>query len=323
MILESIIIVGFALLIDFVFGDPKNRYHPTAWIGALIAKLTPLGQNPNQKFERIGGIFVVTIPIGITVSLLLLLDFGISLLSTDWITLVVSVVVGALLLKTTVAIKGMERYAMAVVESIEMDNLDSARANLSMIVKRNTADLDKNHVISGVLESVSENTVDGITGPLFYYAIFGLPGAFVYRVVNTADSMVGYKNNIFKNLGWFTATCDTVLNYIPSRLTGFVMIISAALLQNNWKESYQIMIRDGKKTESPNAGYPMAALAGALGTKFEKVNHYKLGSGQITLTKEHIHSAISIMKLTSLLFFGIVTVPTITVLSLIGWWIHA
>ncbi|WP_428325879.1 cobalamin biosynthesis protein [Nitrosopumilus sp.] len=323
MILESIIIVGFALIIDFIFGDPKNRYHPTAWIGGLIAKLTPLGQNQNQKLEKIGGIFVVTIPVGITVSLLLLLDFGISFLSTDWITLVVSVVVGALLLKTTIAIKGMERYAMAVVESLEMDNLDSARVNLSMIVKRNTSDLDKNHVISGVLESVSENTVDGITGPLFYYAIFGLPGAFVYRIVNTADSMIGYKNNIFKNLGWFAATCDTVLNYIPSRLTGLVMIISAALLQNNWKESYQIMIRDGKKTESPNAGYPMAALAGALGTKFEKVNHYKLGSGEITLTKEHVRSAISIMKLTSLLFFGIVTIPIITVLSLIGWWIHA
>jgi len=192
-----------------------------------------------------------------------------------------------------------------------------------MIVKRNTSNLDKNHVISGVLESVSENTVDGITGPLFYYAIFGLPGAFVYRIINTADSMIGYKTEIFKNLGWFAATCDTILNYIPSRLTGLIMIISAAILQNNWKESYKTMIRDGKKTESPNAGYPMAALAGALGTKFEKVNHYKLGNGERTLTKEHVHSAISIMKLTSVLFFGIVIVPIVTVLTFIGWWIHA
>ncbi len=323
MILESLIIVGFALVLDLAFGDPKNRYHPTAWIGGLIAKLTPLGQNQNQKLEKMGGIFVVTIPIGIVVSLLLILDLGISLISTDWITLVVSVLMGALLLKTTIAIKGMERYALAVVESLEMNNLDSARDNLSMIVKRNTSNLDKNHVISGVLESVSENTVDGITGPLFYYAIFGLPGAFVYRIINTADSMIGYKTEIFKNLGWFAAICDTILNYIPSRLTGLIMIISAAILQNNWKESYKTMIRDGKKTESPNAGYPMAALAGALGTKFEKVNHYKLGNGERTLTKEHVHSAISIMKLTSVLFFGIVIVPIVTVLTFIGWWIHA
>ncbi|MBI1663660.1 MAG: cobalamin biosynthesis protein [Nitrosopumilus sp.] len=323
MILESLIVVGFALMLDFVFGDPKNKYHPTAWIGGLIAKLTPLGQNQNQKIERLGGIFVVSIPIGIVVTLLLILDFGISFLTTDWMTLVVSVVIGILLLKTTIAIKGMERYAMAVVESLEIDDMDSARTNLSMIVKRNTSNLDKNHVISGVLESVSENTVDGITGPLFYYAIFGLPGAFVYRIINTADSMIGYKTDIFKNLGWFAATCDTVLNYIPSRLTGFVMIISSVILQNNWKESYKIMIRDGKKTESPNAGYPMAALAGALGTKFEKINHYKLGDGEITLTKEHVSSAISIMKLTSILFFGIVIIPIISILTLIGWWIHA
>ena len=198
-----------------------------------------------------------------------------------------------------------------------------ARNNLSMIVKRNTTDLDKDHIISGVLESISENTVDGITGPMFYYAFFGLPGAFVYRVINTADSMIGYKTDIFKNIGWFAATCDSILNYIPSRLTGLIMIISAAILQNNWKESYKIMIRDGKKTESPNAGYPMAALAGALETKFEKINHYKLGQGEIALTKDHVYSAIAIMKLTSILFLGMIVVPIIYVLSLIGWWTHA
>jgi len=323
MILESIVIIAFALGLDFVFGDPKSRYHPTAWIGTLIAMLTPLAKNKNAYVEKLGGIFVVAITVGVVVTLLLILDTGISLLTTNWLVIVVSVVVGTILLKTTIAIRGMERYALAVVDSLDQDNLDSARANLAMIVKRNTKNLDKNHVISGVLESISENTVDGITGPLFYYALFGLPGAFVYRIINTADSMVGYKTDIFKNVGWFAATCDTILNYIPSRLTGLIMIISAAILQNNWKESYKIMIRDGNKTESPNAGYPMAALAGALETKFEKINHYKLGDGDITLTKEHVNSALTMMKLTSILFFGIVTIPVITILSLIGWWIHA
>ena len=323
MILESIVIVAFALGLDFVFGDPKSRYHPTAWIGTLIAKLTPLAKNQSRYIEKLGGIFVVIITVGVVVTLLSILDIGISLLTTNWLIIVASIVVGAILLKTTIAIRGMERYALAVVDSLEQDNLDSARANLAMIVKRNTKNLDKNHVFSGVLESISENTVDGITGPLFYYALFGLPGAFVYRIINTADSMIGYKTDIFKNVGWFAATCDSILNYIPSRLTGLVMIISAALLQNNWKESYKIMIRDGKKTESPNAGYPMAALAGALETKFEKINHYKLGNGEIILTKQHVYSAITMMKLTSVLFFGIVTIPIITILSVFGWWIHA
>ncbi len=322
MIFESITIIGFAILIDLIFGDPKNRYHPTAWIGTLIAKFTTLAKHQNPIFEKIGGVLIIVIISSIVILLLLSLDFGISLIFTDYISLVVSVLVGIMLLKSTIAIRGMEKHAINVLESLENNNLNMARNHLSMIVKRNTTNLDKNHILSGVLESISENTVDGITGPMFYYAFFGLPGAFFYRIVNTADSMIGYKNDLFKNLGWFTATCDTILNYIPSRLTGLMMIISAAILHNNWRHSYKIMMRDGKKTESPNAGYPMAALAGALETKFEKINHYKLGDGEIILTKQHVISAINIMKLTSVLFFGIITVPIILILSFIGWWIY-
>ncbi len=323
MIFESILIAIFAIMLDFIFGDPKNKYHPTAWMGMVLAKLIPITKNQNRYVEKFGGIFVVVIAVGIVIMLLSILDIGISLLTTDWITVIVSVLIGMILLKTTIAIRGMERYALAVIDSLDDGNLDLVRTNLSMIVKRNTKNLDKNHIISGVLESVSENTVDGITGPLFYYALFGLPGAFLYRVINTADSMVGYKTEIFKNVGWFAATCDTVLNYIPSRLTALMMIISAAILQNNWKASYKIMLRDGRKTDSLNAGYPMAALAGALETKFEKLNHYNLGNVESTLTKEHVLSAIAIMKLSSLLFLGMITLPIITVLSLVGWWIHA
>lgn len=323
MIVESLLIIGFALLLDFKFGDPKNKYHPTAWIGSFLAKLTPITRNENYVMEKLGGISIVIVTSGLIILLLFTLNVGISLITIDYISLVISVIIGGLLLKSTLAIRGMEKHAKSVLESLDEKNIDMARNNLSMIVKRNTGNLDKNHILSGVLESISENTVDGITGPLFYYALFGLSGAFVYRVVNTADSMIGYKTDIFKNVGWFAANCDNILNYIPSRLTGLVMIISAAILQKNWRESYKIMIRDGKKTESPNAGYPMAALAGALETKFEKIDHYKLGDGEITLTKEHVYSAISIMKLTSILFFAMVTIPTIYILSLIGWWVHA
>ena len=322
MIIESITIIGFAILIDLIFGDPKNRYHPTAWIGTFIAKLTTITKNQNSTFEKIGGTIMIITISSVVVLLLFGLNFGISLISVDYISLILSVVIGALLLKTTIAIRGMEKHAISVLDSLESNDLDLARNYLSMIVKRNTTKLDKNHVLSGVLESISENTVDGITGPMFYYAFFGLFGAFVYRIINTADSMVGYKNDIFKNLGWFTAKCDTILNYIPSRLTGLIMVISAAILQNNWKNSYKVMIRDGKKTESLNAGYPMAALAGALETKFEKINHYKLGDGEITLTRDHVLSAIKIMKLTSILFFGIITIPIIFVLSILGWWLY-
>jgi len=323
MILEGIVIVGFALLLDFLMGDPKTKYHPTAWIGKLIAVLVPFTRNNSPKKELFGGILIVFIVVAIVSTLLVALDFGISLLTIDIVSLVVSIAVSSILLKTTIAIRGMQKHALAVVDALEKDNLDSARNHLSMIVKRNTKNLDKNHISSAVLESVSENTVDGITGPLFYYAIFGLPGAFVYRAINTIDSMVGYKTSLFRNIGWFGANCDTILNYIPSRLTGLVMILSALILGYNWKESFYIMRRDGKKLESPNAGFPIAALAGALGTKLEKINYYAVGDGNIEFTKSHIISAIRLMKVSSILFCGLVTVPIISALSFLGWWLHA
>ncbi|MBI4131733.1 MAG: cobalamin biosynthesis protein CobD, partial [Nitrosarchaeum sp.] len=221
------LVVFFALVLDFAVGDPRNKFHPTAWIGSLIAKLTPHTKHSSENLEKLGGIFIILISSGIVVSLLIFLNVGIKLITIDYMYIIISIIVGGILLKTTIAIKGMERHALAVVTALEQNNISSARDNLSMIVKRNTTNLDKNHVFSGVLESISENTVDGITGPLFYFAIFGLPGAFVYRVINTADSMIGYKTDIFKNVGWFGANCDKILNYIPSRLTGFIMILSA------------------------------------------------------------------------------------------------
>ncbi len=312
-------VVGFALGLDFALGDPKNKYHPTAWTGKLIAKLTPHAKNSG----KIGGIILVLAVVTIVLLSLIALDITIDLITIDYVSLIISIIFGTILLKTTIAIRGMEKHATAVVESIEHNDIERARKNLALIVKRNTKDLDKNHVLSGVLESVSENTVDGITGPLFYYGLFGLPGAFVYRAINTIDSMIGYKNSIFKNVGWFGANCDKVLNYVPSRLTALVMVLGAKIIGVDWKNSYQIMLRDGSKTESPNAGYPMAALAGALKTKFEKIEHYSLGDGSMEITKEHIKSAVTLMKVTSILFCGIVTIPLIVLLSYMGWWIHA
>ena len=323
MMIESLLIVGFALGLDFAVGDPKNRFHPTAWIGKFIGKIVPYGKTNSALTEKISGVLFVVIVTSIVSLILFAIDFGINLISVDILSLITSIVIGSILLKTTIAIRGMEHHAMKVVSAIENNNIESARKNLSMIVKRDTTNLDKNHVISGTLESVSENTVDGITGPLFYFGLFGIFGAFAYRTINTFDSMIGYKTQMFKNLGWFAANCDKILNYIPSRLTGLVMILGSFILKNNWKQSYQIMIRDNSKLESPNAGYPMAALAGALNTSFEKIDHYKIGDGSMELDATHIKSSIALMKITSLLFCGLVTIPLIVTLSYLGWWLHA
>ena len=206
----------------------------------------------------------------------------------------------------------MQRHAYAVVESLEGGaggGVERARASLSMIVKRKTGSLDEEHVISGVLESIGENTVDGATGSLFYYGLFGLPGAFAHRIVNTADSMAGYRGKMLGRLGWFAAHADTVLNYVPARLTGIAMVGASAALGYDWRGALRSMIRDGGSTESRNSGYPMAALAGALNVRLEKEGHYVLcGGGRAPSTRD-VRRAVSLMKATVLVFAAGVVVP--------------
>lgn len=318
-----------ALVLDFSFGDPKNRYHPTVWIGRLIGKFVPRTRSINPLIEKINGIAILILVVAI-VSILIFSFSSILKYVENFdlngiykiLFLSLSIISVGVLLKTTIAIKGMENHASKIMNALSKDDLDDARAKLSMIVKRNTKNLDKQHIISATLESISENIVDGITGPLFYYSIFGLVGAFVYRTVNTADSMVGYKTEIFQNVGWFSANCDKILNFLPSRLTSLVMILSCMILKQDWRHSIHIMKRDGPKTESPNAGYPMATLAGALGIRFEKIEHYVLGDGNSELSERHFTSAISIMKITSILFVLIFTIPMIILLSTLGWWFN-
>lgn len=329
MILIPVIAAIFALVLDFSFGDPKNRYHPTVWVGRLMGKFVPYARSINPLIEKINGMFLLILVVTI-VSILLFLFSSILKYVENFdlngiykiLFIGLSIILVGILLKTTIAIKGMENHASKIMDALSKNNLDDARTKLSMIVKRNTKNLDKQHIISATLESISENIVDGITGPLFYYSIFGLAGAFVYRTVNTADSMMGYKTEIFRNVGWFAANYDKILNFIPSRLTSLVMILSCMILKKDWKNSIHIMKRDGPKTESPNAGYPMATLAGALGIRFEKIEHYVLGDGNSELSERHFKSAISIMKLTSILFVLIFTIPLIVLLSSLGWWFN-
>ena len=315
-----ILVVVGALILDFAFGDPRSKYHPTAWVGTLIAKTIPFAKSQNPVTEKIGGILVTISITGLVAGLLF--SFQIFTGFDDIMSAILLAIIGSVLLKTTIAIHGLEKHGRLVMESISKNNLNEAQDRLAMLVKRSTKQLDKNHVISGVLETTSENIVDGVTGPLFYFGLFGLPGAFVYRTINTFDSMIGYRNSIFSNVGWFAANCDKVLNYIPARITGYVMVLSAMLVGADWKNSLHIMKSDGNKTSSPNAGIPMAAMAGALHTRFEKINHYSLGNGTAELDQTHFKSAILLMKTTCVLFCGLVTIPMMIILSYLGWWIH-
>lgn len=315
-----ILIAVGAILLDLAFGDPRSKYHPTAWVGTIIAKAIPFAKSQSKTQEKLAGMLVTISITGLVAGILVFFEVFASY--DDIVSTILFTLAGSVLLKTTIAIRGLEKHGSKVMESIKHNNLGEAQDRLAMLVKRSTKQLDKNHIVSGVLETTSENIVDGVTGPLFYFGLFGLPGAFVYRTINTFDSMVGYRNSIFSNVGWFAANCDKALNYIPARITGYVMVLSALLVGADWKNALYTMKSDGNKTSSPNAGIPMAAMAGALHTRFEKINHYTLGNGTTELDQTHFKSAILLMKVTCVLFCVMVTIPSIVILSYLGWWIH-
>jgi adenosylcobinamide-phosphate synthase len=299
--------------IDWLFGDPPSRYHPVAWLGRLIGFFVPRLKGGSEKAN--GTIFAISLLITVALAVHFLV------FATIYLAGVVElVVVSAIILKMTIAMKGMERHAKAIMNGLEAGDLAGSRQNLSMIVRRKTDDLDVQHILSATIECVSESTVDGITGPIFYYSLFGPAGAFAYRAVNTLDSMVGYKDDYFKEIGWLSARLDAVANYIPARITALLMVVSAKILGADWKNSFNILQRDHNKTFSLNSGYPMATMAGALRVRLEKIGHYALGDEQEPVTLEKCKEAISIMQLTTVLFCIVVSVPVMLVLYLAGWW---
>jgi adenosylcobinamide-phosphate synthase len=227
------------------------------------------------------------------------------------------IIVAAVLLKMTFAVKCMGQYTMPIGDAIEKGDVEAAKRLLPYIVRRDPSTLSERHVISAAVESIAESITDGITSPFFYFALFGVPGAFAYRVVNTLDSMVGYKDEANKNIGWFSASLDTIANYIPTRLTALLMVGSAYWLRENWRGSWRIMLRDRRNMPSVNAGWTIAAMAGALDTQLEKPGFYKLGDDHNTLAPGHIKRALRIMSLTLILFSVVIVFPILIVEGLI------
>jgi adenosylcobinamide-phosphate synthase len=211
-------------------------------------------------------------------------------------------VVGAFLLKSTFSVRGLRRAALKVKELLHGGKLGGARVEVKALVSRDTSRLDEPHLVSATVESVAENTSDSVIAPLFFFLLFGVPGAIGYRVVNTIDAMIGYHGE-YEYLGKFAARLDDGLNFIPARLSGLLLVAAAALLGSG-KRAWQVMLRDHAKTESINAGWPMSAAAGALRTRLEKVGYYRLGDANNPLSPQLIPPALRLMETTVLLWGG-------------------
>jgi adenosylcobinamide-phosphate synthase len=305
-LIDSVFIFTLAFLIDLVLGEYPDRIHPTIGIGRLILYLKKKAKHANQRIEKANGVLMA-----LTIMLIVALPVGVLLW---WLRLsfgsIPYIIVGAILFKATFAIRGMGQYTKPIASSLKKNDVAGARKWLPYIVRRDPNSLNERQIISAAVESIAESTTDGITAPFFFFALFGVPGAFCYRVINTLDSMVGYKNVEYKNIGWFSAKMDTITNFIPARLTAYLMVPAALMLGENWRESWRILQRDKHKTASPNAGYTISAMAGALNIQLEKQGYYKLGDDH-GISHEDIGKALRVMTLTAALFGLVVVLPVL------------
>ncbi|MEN2994743.1 MAG: adenosylcobinamide-phosphate synthase CbiB [Thermodesulfovibrio sp.] len=307
---EDLIIVG-AFLVDLLVGDPK-KYHPIRVIGKLIEKTEEFLRNRDLN-NRFGG-FLLFLFVTVSVFLLSILFvyflniFG----SISWVTFLFSCIALVTVGSLFIALKGLIEEAKKVDKLLNESNLTQARVSLKSLVGRDTENLSPEKIRVAVIESLAENLSDGVIAPLFYFFIGGFPFLVLYKTVNTLDSMVGYKNERYIKFGWFSAKMDDIFNYIPARITGFLIVLSSLILFgfSYAKRSFKIMLRDGKNHSSPNSGIPEAAISGAVGVRLGGPNYYEgvlvekpyIGDEFERVHSRHIKSAIKIVILSSFIF---------------------
>ncbi len=299
MELSGLYILCAALLLDALIGEAPDRWHPVAWLGKLISlelKLEPPDGPRRQLF--FGTAIVVATCIVITVPLWLGLTFLAGL------NFVVYILLSAYLLKSTFALKGLWKAVEDVRLCLQRNNAPEARRRAMSLVSRDTSQLSHEQLMSAAVESCAENLCDSFIAPLFYYAVFGLPGALAYRIINTFDSMIGYRGR-WEYTGKFAARLDDVLNFIPSRLSALLIVAASGICRADAGGSWRTMLGQHGRTASPNAGWTMCSMAGSLGVELEKSGEYTLSGGRAALTCAAISHSQSIM-LTSAGIWGLI-----------------
>ena len=290
--MEILLILFLALILDLTFGDPPNAVHPVAWMGKVTSCLRKGVKSRSRIVQFIYGTGIVLFVMGLFA---VPVYFGLRYLYS--FNIVAYIVVGAVLFKLTFSVKGLRRAALMINKHLAQNRLDEARFELRALVSRDTKRLTRPMVISAAVESLAENISDSFIAPLFYFLIFGIPGAIAYRVVNTLDAMIGYHGE-YEYLGKFAGRLDDVLNFIPARLTALLLVLAAFTARMGGRRSWRVALKEHTKTESPNAGWPMAAMAGALNVKLEKIGHYELGEPLTALKPTAIADALKLMYIT-------------------------
>jgi adenosylcobinamide-phosphate synthase len=297
--MEILVILLIALALDLTFGEMPNDWHPVAWLGKLISMETRLAPKKDKLRQLAYGVSMVLITLGLIVTAVY---FWLAYLRE--FNLVAYVIIAGLLVKFSFSLRGLRQAIEAVRGLLAKNNLNQARISLKSLVSRDTDELNKSQVISAAVESAAENICDSFVAPLFYFLLFGVPGTVAYRVINTFDAMVGYHGHL-EYLGRFAARLDDVANFIPARITALIIVLASLICRKNTSQAWHIMIRDHKKTESPNAGWTMGAIAGALGVQLEKAGHYKLGDNHFPLSLNTIDTSRQIILVTAIIWCSI------------------
>lgn len=297
-----------AFLIDTIIGDPRNQYHPVVLMGKLIALLEHCfyraDDSDNKKFVMGIMLVIITLLISYEVAAaIMMLSYQIPF---SW----GSAAVGGLLLSFTISPNSLAKAGKGIYTLLIMGELTEAREKVGWIVGRDTKDLDDAEIARATIETIAENTVDGIIAPLFFFVLGGVPLAVLYRAANTMDSMIGYKNEKYLYFGRGAAKLDDVLNYIPARITAMLFLFSALILGFDYRNAYRIMQRDAAKHPSPNGGYAEATMAGALHIRLGGMNSYfgrksfraYMGDAMVLIVPQHIMAAIRMMYTATVLF---------------------
>ncbi len=299
------LILPIAFALDWFFGDPRWRDHPIRIMGKAIEILEPLFRALTKNQVVAGALFAFS---------LIAFTFCTALILTRlfWaVSPLAGFMVETILIYFCISAKDLEKSAMGVYRLLDGDNIGKAREKLAMIVGRDTGQLSEEAVSRACVETVAENLVDGVISPLFFAAIGGAPLALAYKMTNTLDSMVGYKNEKYLLFGKVSARIDDVANYIPARLAVPAIALAAGILTGNGSRAYQIAKTEGRNHTSPNAGYSEAAFAGALALKLGGPNYYHgtlvekpyIGSGFGKISLIHIKKSCDLMMLSS--FFSL------------------
>lgn len=298
-------LLGF--LLDLAFGDPRWLPHPVVFIGNLVKFFEGLTRKIFPKSsagEKLAGTLTVVLVIGITG---LTTYFAIEFLKSK--SFILGFILEVFWCYQIFATKELKSESMKVYNALKRGDLHRARRALSMIVGRDTENLSEEEVIKGAVETVAENTCDGVTAPMIFMAIGGAPLAMVYKAINTMDSMVGYKNNKYINFGMVAAKLDDLANYIPARITAILMIISAWILRFDYSNGFKIWKRDRRNHASPNSGQGESVCSGSLGIQLGGDSSYfgktvakkTIGDYLRPAEDEDIVRANSLMYMTSFL----------------------